>query len=156
MRCSRRLKKHLSASLPRRNCWPIHFMAATSTWRRPRNWVLQWCPRPWEVYRFRAGVEGTMSDLDRVTGIKHLRVRGMLPVRVAAVLKATGLSILRASAFRTGKRQYRRRKSGGSSHDGIIKTVKEQIMRLWGHVRQSFGAFSPAINSTGQLLQQAT
>lgn len=52
-----------------------------------------------EVYRFRAGVEGTMSDLDRVTGIKHLRVRGMRSVRVAAVLKATGLNILRASAF---------------------------------------------------------
>ena len=30
-----------------------------------------------------------MSGLDRVTGIKHLRVRGMRPVRVAAALKAT-------------------------------------------------------------------
>jgi hypothetical protein len=44
-----------------------------------------------EVYRFRAGAEGTMSDLDRITRIKHLRVRGMSQVRLAAVLKATGL-----------------------------------------------------------------
>ena len=52
-----------------------------------------------EVYRFRAGAEATMSDLDRMTGIKHLRVRGMRQVRLAAVLKATGLNILRSTAF---------------------------------------------------------
>ena len=109
-----------------------------------------------EAYRFRAGVEGTMSDLDRVTGIKHLRVRGMRTVRVAAVLKAAGLNILRASAFRTGKKQYKRRKSGSSSHGGIICTVKEQVRRVLDHIRQSFGGFSPTINCTGQLLQQAT
>ncbi|MDT8445068.1 MAG: transposase, partial [Desulfuromonadales bacterium] len=52
-----------------------------------------------ERYRYRAGVEATMSDLDRVTGIKHLRVRGMIPIRLAATLKATGLNIRRAAAF---------------------------------------------------------
>ena len=52
-----------------------------------------------ERYRYRAGVEATMSDLDRVTGLKHLRVRGMVPVRIAATLKATGLNIRRATAF---------------------------------------------------------
>jgi hypothetical protein len=52
-----------------------------------------------ERYRYRAGVEATMSDLDRVTGIKHLRVRKMIPVRLAATLKATGLNIRRAAAF---------------------------------------------------------
>jgi len=109
-----------------------------------------------EAYRFRAGVEGTMSDLDRITGIKHLRVRGMRSVRVAAVLKAAGLNILRASAFRTGKRPYRRRKNGRSSHDEIICTVKEQVRRLWDHIRQSFGVFGPGINCIGQLLPQAT
>ena len=97
-----------------------------------------------EAYRFRAGVEGTMSDLDRITGIKHLRVRGIRPVRVAAVLKAAGLNILRASAFRTGKRQFRRRKSDSSSHGGFICTVKEQVKRILDHVRQSFGGISPA------------
>jgi IS5 family transposase len=53
-----------------------------------------------EIYRYRAGAEGTMSDLDRITGIKRLRVRGMPQVRLAAVLKATGLNILRATAFK--------------------------------------------------------
>jgi len=52
-----------------------------------------------EEYRYRAGIEATNSDLDRLSGIKHLRVRGMIAVRVAATLKATGLNILRATAF---------------------------------------------------------
>jgi len=55
-----------------------------------------------EAYRFRAGIEGTMSDLARVTGIKRLRVRTLQKVRVAAVLKATGLNLLRSAAFRLG------------------------------------------------------
>jgi len=51
-------------------------------------------------YRFRAGVEGTMSQLDRLTGFKDLRVRGMSAVSFAAHLKAAGINIIRAAAFR--------------------------------------------------------
>jgi hypothetical protein len=81
-----------------------------------------------EVYRYRAGAEATMSDLDRVTGIKHLRVRGMVAVRVAATLKATGLNIRRAAAFRCGKKQRRRTEGGRNSGDGTgMGTVKEQF-----------------------------
>lgn len=53
-----------------------------------------------ERYRYRSGVEATMSDLDRVTGIKRLRIRGMIQVRLAATLKAAGLNIHRAVTFR--------------------------------------------------------
>jgi hypothetical protein len=82
-----------------------------------------------EVYRYRAGAEATMSDLDRVTGIKHLRVRGMVAVRVAATLKATGLNILRATAFRCGKKRRRRTEGGRNSGYGTgIRAVKE---RFW-------------------------
>ena len=51
-------------------------------------------------YRFRAGVEGTMSQLDRLTGFKYLRVRGLSAVSFAAYLKAAGINIIRAAAFR--------------------------------------------------------
>ena len=44
-----------------------------------------------EKYRYRAGVEATMSEFDRRTGVKHLRVRGMKAVRFAAFMKAIGL-----------------------------------------------------------------
>ena len=51
-------------------------------------------------YRFRSGCEATLSELDRRTGIKHLRVRGMSAVRLCVFLKAAGLNILRASRLR--------------------------------------------------------
>jgi len=64
--------------------------------RRAREKTAQFRDR----YRFRAGVEGTFSALDRLTGVKHLRVRGMPAVRFAVVLKALGLNLLRAAAVR--------------------------------------------------------
>lgn len=48
-------------------------------------------------YRWRAGVEATMSEFDRRTGVKRLRVRGFKSVRYCATLKALGLNILRAA-----------------------------------------------------------
>ncbi|MBL0716617.1 MAG: transposase [Desulfosarcina sp.] len=54
-------------------------------------------------YRWRAGVEATMSEYDRRTGVKHLRVRGLKAVRFCATLKALGLNIFRAAAVRAAK-----------------------------------------------------
>jgi hypothetical protein len=51
-------------------------------------------------YRWRAGVEATMSEFDRKTGVKRLRVRGLKAVRFCAVLKAAGVNIMRAVASR--------------------------------------------------------
>ena len=54
-------------------------------------------------YRYRSAVESTMSSYDRVTGVKRLRVRGLKAVRFCATLKALGINILRAAAFRAEK-----------------------------------------------------
>ena len=51
-------------------------------------------------YRWRAGVEATMSEFDRRTGVKRLRVRGLKAVRYCATLKAIGVNIFRATAVR--------------------------------------------------------
>lgn len=51
-------------------------------------------------YRYRAGAEATMSEFDRRTGVKHLRVRGMKAVRFAVFMKAIGLNIFRAARHR--------------------------------------------------------
>ena len=51
-----------------------------------------------EKYRWRAGVEGTISQYDRRTGVKRQRYRGENNIRFAAVLKAAGLNIFRAAA----------------------------------------------------------
>ncbi len=54
-------------------------------------------------YRWRAGVEATMSEYDRRTGVKQLRVRGIKAVRFCATLKALGVNIFRAATFRASK-----------------------------------------------------
>jgi len=54
-------------------------------------------------YRWRAGVEATMSEYDRKTGVKHLRVRGIKAVRFCATLKALGVNIFRAAAVRAAQ-----------------------------------------------------
>jgi hypothetical protein len=55
-------------------------------------------------YRFRAGIEGTISAYDARTGVKRLRVRGRKAVRFCATLKATGINIFRAAVVRRALR----------------------------------------------------
>jgi len=90
-----------------------------------------------DSYRYRSGVEGTMSDLDRMTGLKHLRVRGMPQVCLAATMKATGLNILRIVAFKKRlKRLKKANKGSNPSLDRFLDAVKEQFRRMWNY----FGA----------------
>jgi len=49
-------------------------------------------------YRWRAGIEGTMSRLKSQMNLAHLRVRGLVAVRYAVFLRALGLNIRRVSA----------------------------------------------------------
>jgi len=109
-----------------------------------------------EVYRFRAGAEGTMSDLDRITGIKRLRVRGMPQVRLAAVLKATGVNILRATTFKNRLRREEKRKTRSNpSPIGIIGVVKEQILRLRDYLQELSGVFRPVNYRIARFASQA-
>ncbi len=97
-----------------------------------------------DIYRLRAGIEATMSDLDRITGLKHLRVRGMRAVRYAATLKATGLNILRSTAFRS--RRPKRNKGGDpsdSSPNGLVLVLKERCMSAAKFFRESLAMRFP-------------
>lgn len=85
-----------------------------------------------EKYRYRSGVEGTMSDLDRMTGLKHLRVRGMPQVRLSATLKATGLNILRSVAFKNRiKRQEKRRLRSEPSENRFFNAIKDRLCHVY-------------------------
>lgn len=109
-----------------------------------------------EVYRFRAGAEGTMSDLDRITGIKHLRVRGMPQVRLAAVLKATGLNVLRAVAFKNRLRRAEKQKMRSNhSPNGLVGVVKERFQQLLDCLGKLSGAFSPGNYQIDRFVAQA-
>jgi hypothetical protein len=91
-------------------------------------------------YRFRAGVEATMSQLDRRTGLKHLRVRGLKAVRFAATLKATAINILRAAACR--KRRKMAKDLGSAPFAGIIelfRIFKDRYVARLGKIASSQG-----------------
>jgi hypothetical protein len=86
-------------------------------------------------YRWRAGVEATMSQYDRLTGVKHLRVRGFKAVSFAAVMKAAGLNIMRAAAV---ARARRRAGGAGTGKSGLYATIllllmlfKERLGRVY-------------------------
>ncbi len=53
-----------------------------------------------KAYALRSGVEATMSEFDRLTGVKQLRVRGLAAVRYCAFLKGIGLNLFRATRVR--------------------------------------------------------
>lgn len=97
-----------------------------------------------DKYRFRAGVEATMSEYDRRTGVKKLRVRGFKAVSFSAVLKAIGVNIRRAAACR------KRRKLADWSPlqpqcglSGPITYVKEQIRTGLSTIATWCGQFRP-------------
>jgi len=81
-----------------------------------------------DKYRFRAGIEAAVSEFDRRTGVKHLRVRGMKAVRFAVVMKAIGLNILRAGRFIKHRNDPRDPHYGtGGGFLAIYSLIKEQI-----------------------------
>ena len=82
-------------------------------------------------YRWRAGVEATMSEFDRRTGVKQLRVRGLKAVRYSATMKALGLNILRAAAA------WAMEKAG---KDASTQS-KRGLILLFMIVKELFGSF---------------
>ena len=78
-------------------------------------------------YRWRAGVEATMSQYDRLTGVKRLRVRGLKAVGFAAVMKAVAVNIARAvAAKRARQRAAGPNPSPAVAFAGLFSIVKER------------------------------
>jgi len=93
-------------------------------------------------YRWRSGIEATMSEYDRKTGVKHLRVRGFKAVRFCATLKAVAVNIFRATAVRralNGDKAAHQRGLLGQIH--AIFVVKEHLLMAWGQLRNIFTLF---------------
>ena len=68
--------------------------------RLAKRRALEETPEFRDRYRFRAGIEGTISAYDTLTGVKWLRVRGLPAVRFCATLKAAGVNLFRATVVR--------------------------------------------------------
>jgi hypothetical protein len=97
-----------------------------------------------ETYRWRAGVEATMSEFDKLTGVKKLRVRGRKAVRYFATMKAAGLNLLRAARVMRA-----RIKAAGTNVavTGLIlpifKAFKERLMDFAGNIWPLFCPIRP-------------
>jgi hypothetical protein len=96
-------------------------------------------------YRWRAGVEATMSQYDRLTGVKRLRVRGFKAVSFAAVMKAVAVNIARAVAAqraRAGAPTPTSGPMGGATQ--IYWTVKELFWTVLGSLSR-WSSMKPAL-----------
>jgi hypothetical protein len=82
-----------------------------------------------DKYRWRSGVESTMSEMDKKTGVKRLRVRGLSAVGYCARLKAIGVNLFRAARV---KRALDTLKTApgtlAAAISSIILTVKERFL----------------------------
>lgn len=98
-----------------------------------------------DKYRFRSGIEATMSEYDRKTGVKHLRVRGLSAVSFCATLKAAAVNIFRAIVFQNrveAEKASLERRSSGSS--GLICVIKDQLQVMMKNIQSIFGIFRPS------------
>ena len=90
-----------------------------------------------DKYRWRAGIEATMSEYDRTTGVKRLRVRGFPAVRYCATLKAMGVNLFRATAVRNALRgQGKAPQPGESLLHRVLWVVKERVGMVWEKVKR--------------------
>jgi len=85
-----------------------------------------------------------MSEYDRKTGVKYLRVRGLSAVSLCATLKAAAVNIFRATAFRN--RIEGETLAPELSMTGILDIIhifKEQTLNVIANIRQLFGPLGP-------------
>jgi hypothetical protein len=83
-----------------------------------------------------------MSQYDRRTGVKHLRVRGSKAVRFSATLKAAAVNIFRATAVRRALNTAKT--AHGRALPALmhaIFVVKERFLNAWGHSTKIFTLF---------------
>lgn len=94
-------------------------------------------------YRWRAGVEATMSEYDRRTGAKRLRVRGLKAVRFGATLKALGINLLRAAAvWMATNRDPDNDKAAGRAPNHVFSIVKEHFFAALGSLKRWLKSFA--------------
>jgi hypothetical protein len=100
------------------------------TLRLARRRVMEATPEFMDKYRFRSGVEATMSQFDRRTGVKHLRVRGMKAVHLCAFLKATGINIFRTAAFKRRANARNGPVNGGISPKSALFHMRHALFQF--------------------------
>jgi hypothetical protein len=97
-------------------------------------------------YRWRSGIESTFSEMDKKTGVKRLRVRGLSAVGYCARLKAIGVNLFRASRVKRALDALKPIPGTGLSTAGFsVFAVKELFLSQW---RRLSDIFYPASENT--------
>ena len=79
-----------------------------------------------DKYRKRSGVEATMSEFDRRTGVKNLRVRGFNAVRFCVTIKALAINIYRvATSLKTRNKDSQPEHTPQTPFKSLIFNFKE-------------------------------
>src|SRR3990170_3971368 len=100
------------------------------TMRIANRRAMEYSPEFKDKYRWRSGIEGTFSEMDKKTGVKRLRVRGLSAVAYFARLKAVAVNIFRATAVRKALDLSGEAFAAAKSH--ILYTIivfKEQFLK---------------------------
>jgi hypothetical protein len=96
-----------------------------------------------EKYRWRSGIEATMSEYDKKTGVKHLRFRGFGAVQFCVLLKAIGSNLFRATAVKKARKAF-----PGAPYDakfvfdGLVLVFKELLAAIFS-LLEHFVTFPP-------------
>lgn len=105
-----------------------------------------------EKYRWRSGVESTFSEMDRKTGIKRLRVRGLSAVGYCARLKAIGINLFRAARVKKALDTLRTSPGTALSSIGVhIIVVKERLQSQWYRFGQIFNPTSENMSCVSKI-----
>ena len=138
------------SSCPKRDTCPVK--------ERKKQYYLRYKDKVWRIamrrayektdefkntYRWRAGIDATMSEYDRKTGVKNLRVRGMKAVRFCATFKAVGINIFRATAIRRAR----------TSPKPIREWACWSVSLLLSYVKEQLRTY---IRTSGKILSEST
>jgi hypothetical protein len=84
-----------------------------------------------ERYKIRSGIEATVSEADRVTGLKNVWCRGLDRVRTAVTFKALALNIKR---YIESERENAAKAKAGGAH-GLHMAIFGVLERIRGFFR---------------------
>jgi|GEM_PF-625086 len=83
-----------------------------------------------QEYAKRSGVEGVHEALDRITGIKKLKVRGVRAVQMAVFFKVTGWNICAAAKIALKRRKKAGKTASQKKNAGMLPPMRRESANL--------------------------
>ena len=92
-----------------------------------------------DKYRWRSGIESTFSGMDKMTGVKRLRIRGLSAVGYCARLKAIGVNLFRAARVKRALDALSTvPETLATSTCSTILAVKKRLLSPWRRLSDIF------------------